>query len=67
MAHDILSAFDAINRAKSANSGLDALVSLLLGCNDSDVPDGKSLAELIWSVQKELNSALTEAEASLGK
>jgi hypothetical protein len=65
MARDILKATDAIDRAKGLNSGLDALVSLLLGCNDADVPDGKSMAELIWAVQREMDSALTDAERHL--
>lgn len=65
MARDILAAHDAINRAKGSCAGLDALVSLLLGCNENDVPNGKSIAELIWSVQKDLDAALNEAESRL--
>lgn len=67
MARDLLKASDAINRAKGVNSGLDALVSLMLGCNDADIPDGKSMAELIWAVQKEIDDALDLAERHLRK
>lgn len=65
MARDLLQASDAINRAKDINSGLDGLVSLLLGCNAADVPPGKTLAELLWSVQKDLDRTLKEAAESL--
>ncbi|MFZ2973605.1 MAG: hypothetical protein WA049_13285 [Ferribacterium limneticum] len=65
MARNLLRVSDAIDRAKGINSGLDGLVSLLLGCNDADVPDGKTLAELIWSVQKDMDTALAEAASSL--
>lgn len=65
MARDLLQVSDAINRAKDINSGLDGLVSLLLGCNAADVPTGKTLAELIWSVQKDLDQTLKEAAESL--
>ncbi len=65
MARDLLRVSDAIDRAKGINSGIDALVSLMLGCNDADVPDGKSLAELIWSIQKNMDTALDDASANL--
>lgn len=65
MARNLLRVSDAIERAKGINTGLDGLVSLLLGCNDADVPDGKTLAELIWSVQKDMDTALAEAASSL--
>lgn len=65
MSRDLLRVSDALDRAKGINSGLDGLVSLLLGCNDADVPDGKTLAELIWSVQKDMGTALDEAMSSL--
>lgn len=65
MARNLLRVSDAIDRAKGINSGLDGLVSLLLGCNDADVPDGKALAELIWSIQKDMDTALAEAASSL--
>lgn len=65
MARNILAASDAINRAKGINSGLEGVVSLLLGCNDADVPDGKTLAELLWSVQKDMDITLAEAERNL--
>lgn len=67
MAHDISSVYDAIDQAKGINSGLDALVSLLLGCRDSDVPSGVKLAELIHSVQKDMERTLQEASESLKK
>lgn len=67
MARDILRASGAIERAKGINSGIDALVSLMLGCNEADVPDGKSLAELIWSIHKDMDTALDEASSSLKK
>lgn len=65
MARNLLQVTDAIERAKGINSGLDGLVSLLLGCNDADVPDGKALAEIIWSIQKDLDSALADAAKNL--
>ena len=61
MARNFLQAADAIQRAQGVNAGLDGLVALLLGCNDSDVPDGKTLAELIWSIQKDMASNLADA------
>lgn len=65
MARNLLQVSDAIDRAQCINAGLDGLVSLLLGCNDADVPNGKSLAELIWCVQKDMDTALAEAAQSL--
>lgn len=65
MARDISSVFDAIDRAKGINSGLDALVALMLGCNESDVPQGKILAELLWSIQRDMETVLNEASRSL--
>lgn len=65
MARNILAASDAINRAQGINSGLEGVVSLLLGCNDADVPDGKTIAELLWSVQKDMDITLAEAERNL--
>lgn len=67
MARDLMQVHDAVNRAKEINSGLDALVDLLLGCRDSDVPKGEALAELIWSVQKNMDQTLEEALEVLQK
>lgn len=65
MARDMMRTIDAIDRAKGINSGLDALISLLLGCNDADVPKGNALAELLWSLQKDMDQTLTEAAEGL--
>lgn len=65
MARNMMRTIDAIDRAKGINSGLDALVSLLLGCNDADVPKGVALAELLWSVQKDMHQTLNEASDGL--
>lgn len=65
MARNLLNVADAIERAQGINAGLDGLVSLLLGCRESDVPDGKTMAELIWSIQKDLEKTLNEAVDSL--
>ncbi len=65
MARDILKASDAIDRAMGVNAGLDALACLMQGCNESDIPDGKSIAELILAVHKEINSALIDADQYL--
>lgn len=65
MARDLSQAYDAVERAQGINAGLDGLVSLLLGCNDADVPSGKCMAELIWSIQKDMDQALKEISAGM--
>lgn len=65
MSRNILAASDAINRAKGINAGLDALVSLLMASNEADVPPGKSLAELLLSIQKDLEKTLSSADQML--
>ena len=65
MARNILGACDAIDRAKGINAGFDAMVSLLMSASDADVPNGKALAELLWSVQKDLECELDKAAQSL--
>lgn len=67
MARDILSAADAIERAKDVNDGLEALICLMAGCNPPDVPNGKSLAELLSAVQQEMKRELDAADRFLSK
>lgn len=67
MARDISSVYDAIDQAKRINSGLDALVALLLGCRDADVPAGIEIAELLQSIQKNMEQTLQDASEGLGR
>lgn len=65
MARDLMKVADAIDRAKGVNAGLDALVCLMMGCNDSDIPNGRPLAELIYSIHRDMSTFLDEAEKEL--
>ena len=65
MDNDLFSVSEAVDRAKGINSGLDALVALLLGCRQSDIPKGVELAELIWCVQQNMAQMLEAASDGL--
>ena len=65
MAKDIGAAMDALDRAEGINQGLDALVSLLFCANEADVPSGRKLGELLYSIQQDMEKRLAEAQAGL--
>ncbi len=65
MTRDILRATDAINQAKGVNSGLDAIVSLLMGSSEGDLPKGTEIGELIYCVQLRMAQLLEEAAGHL--
>ena len=67
MARDILRASDAIDRARDVNSGLEALASLIVGCNKSDIPDSRGIAELISAVHLQMSRDLDEADRYLSQ
>lgn len=56
----LLQANDALDHAIDSNKGLDALVCLMFSVEEADAPDMKSLAELVWSVQKDIASHLDD-------
>lgn len=68
MSRDILAVRDAISRARGVSKGMEALVGLLQGNEESNprsaVPLG-DVAELLWSVQRDLDGFLAEAERRL--
>ena len=68
MSHDVMDARDAIDRAKGVSKGLEALVGLLQGneaaTHKADVPLG-DIAELLWSLQRDLAGFLDRAERGL--
>lgn len=65
MSRDLIKAHDAIDRVRDINSGLDALACLIVGCNESDVPSGRGIAELISAMHQEIERELKKAEMSL--
>lgn len=65
MAADLCRVMDAIDRAKGVNSGLDALVSLIAGCDQSNIPSGTAISELLWSIHNDLKKYLDEADEGL--
>ncbi|WP_341743080.1 hypothetical protein [Azonexus hydrophilus] len=67
MTRDLMRVADAIDRAKGVNAGLDALVCLMMGCNEADIPRGRPLAELIYSIHRDMTTFLDEAERGLRK
>lgn len=65
MAKDLGSVIDAIDRAEGINQGLDALVSLLFSAREADMPSGKAIGELLYSIQQDMGNRLAEARAGL--
>ncbi len=65
MAKNLLSVSDALDRAEGTNSGLDAIVSLLFSVGEADVPNGRSLAELLYSLQQDMERHLSLAKSGL--
>lgn len=69
MSRDILAASDAINRAQGVSRGLGALVVLLEGAENptctADVEPG-AIAELLCSIQRDLDGFLDTAKQRLG-
>lgn len=61
----LLQAEDALDRAIASNYGLDALVRLMFSAQEADAPDMKHLADLVWSVQKDIASHLDNLQRCL--
>ena len=65
MAKNLLAVSDALIDAEGANQGLNAIVDLLFSANQSDMPSGRSLGELLLCVKKEITAHLERAKAGL--
>lgn len=68
MSDNIMNARDAIARARGVNRGLGALVDLLMGNEAGDVKSDvcpADVAELLWSVRRDLDVFLEEAHRNL--
>ena len=55
----ILQAHDALNEAKSINSGLGALSALMQSANEVDAPPLKELSELLNAIHDKMDAQLT--------
>lgn len=60
----IMQAFDALSRAKGVNSGLDALVGLLMALQNGG-PKISDIAELLWAIHDQMNDHLADIERCL--
>lgn len=65
MAKNLLAVADALDRAKGVNDGLDAVISLLFSVNESDMPSGRALGEVLSSLQQDMGRHLASAESGL--
>ncbi len=65
MAKNLLAVSDALTMAEGVNEGLDALVSLLFSAKEADVPSGRAIGELLYSIQKDMAGHLEQAKAGL--
>lgn len=61
----LLQANDALSDAIDINGGLEALIELMRSAKDIDGPNLTQLADLVWSVQKDMASALDNLARSL--
>lgn len=62
---NILMARDALNLAQGCSKGLDALVSLMSATEDNNAPPLHDLADLLFSLQRDLDSRLSEVDRAL--
>lgn len=55
---NIISVQDALNGALDCNKGFDALISLMMATSRSNAPSMDCLAELISSIQRDMQERL---------
>lgn len=59
----IMQATDALARAKGTNSGIDALVSLMMATKSG--PNMNEVAEILWAIHDQMKGHLAEIERAL--